>query len=297
MSDKTGAPPILRPIPRRPFELGVESPTPPDDEDSPPPSPDSDANQSFLELRRAFASASALPKDDSISRATSYKNLTSSTLAGIYSPFISGYPAGDPVYGSSEPPDTPWGTGAETPATAARGSVDEEIYKLVKDRSSLLKRRRTSSGHGLQQQQYQHQQQQQQQQPQQQHAAGQQGQQTTLSLGIRTSVLFVLGMGYGALLSRLSTEQNWTSFPVDGIIKPNYNSQYLACWGVFGVVLGSLLPWCDGRWERVFERAESDDEEDVQEGEAPGTDWALVVRGVGAFVGIIFAIVSPLQSL
>ncbi|KAK7736997.1 hypothetical protein SLS53_006753 [Cytospora paraplurivora] len=281
MSDKTG-PPILRPIPRRPFEIGLESPTPPEDEDSPPPSPGSDANQSFLELRRVFNAAQG---DDSISRATSYKNLTSSTLAGIYSPNISGYPAGDAVYGS-ELPDTPWGTGAETPATAARGSVDEEIYRLVKDRSSLLKRRRSSAhvtssspvGHGLPQPS---------------------GQQTILSLAIRTAVLFVLGLGYGALLSRLSVEQNWPPSPVEGIIGSNYSSKYLACWGVFGVVLGNLLPWFDGKWEQSFERAESDEEEDgdivqeaFQEGEAPGTDWALVVRGVGAFAGIVFAIVS-----
>ncbi|KUI54413.1 Insulin-induced gene 2 protein [Cytospora mali] len=270
MSDRT-APPILRPIPRRPFEIGVESPTPPDDDDSAPPSPSSDANQSFLELRRVFNSA----HDDSISRATSYKNLTSSTLAGIYSPNISGYPANDAVYGS-ELPDTPWGTGAETPATAARGSVDEEIYRLLKDRSSLLKRRRSSvlsnrSGQSLPQQPS--------------------GQQTTLSLGIRTAVLFVLGMGYGALLSRLSTEQKWAPFPVEGIINSNYNSEYLACWGFFGVVLGSLLPWFDGKWEKVFENEESDvDDEAVPEGEAPGTDWALVVRGVGTFAGIVFAI-------
>lgn len=276
MSDRTG-PPLIRPIPRRPFEIGIESPTPPDDDDndSAPPSPGSDANQSFLELRRALRISTQ--QDDSISRATSYKNLTSSTLAGIYSPNISGYPAGDAVYGS-ELADTPWGTGAETPATAARGTVDEEVYRLLKDRTSQLKRRRSSalsdrSGGGLQKQSS--------------------GDQTTLSLGIRTVVLFVLGMAYGALLSRLSTEQSWAPFPVEGIIKSNYSSEYLACWGFFGVILGSLLPWFDGKWEEVFEEVESDDnDEAVQDGEVPGTDWALVVRGVGAFAGIVFAIVS-----
>lgn len=275
MSDRTG-PPLLRPIPRRPFEIGIESPTTPDDGDSPPPSPGSDANQSFLELRRVLR-ATTSSQDDSISRATSYKNLTSSTLAGIYSPHISGYPAGDAVYGS-DLADTPWGMGSETPATTmpAKGSVDEDIYRLLQDRASQLKRRRSSTlsdrlTHGLLQQPS--------------------VEQTALSLGIRTAVLFVLGLGYGALLSRLSTEQAWAPFPVEGIIKSNYTSEYLACWGVFGVVLGSLLPWFDGKWEQVFEKVESDDEDDaVQEGEALGTDWALVVRGVGAFAGIVFAI-------
>lgn len=275
-----GGPHIFRPIPRRPFELGLMSPTPPED-DSAPPSPTANANHGFLFDPRAFNG----PSGDSISRAASYKNLTSSTLAGIYSPNISDYPASDAVYGS-EPPDTPWGTGAETPATAARGSVDESIYRLVKDRSSLLKRRRSSalsnrSGQALQQLQ---QQQQQQGQPA----------QTALSLGLRTAFLFVLGLGYGAILSRLSTEQQWASFPVEGIIRHRYNSAYLACWGVFGVALGSLLPWFDGKWEQAFEKVEEEAEEGFkEEEEEPGTDWALVVRGVGAFVGIVFAIVSP----
>jgi hypothetical protein len=276
-----GGPQLFRPIARRPFELGLMSPTPPDD-DSAPPSPTSNANAnanqgpSLLDPR-AFAG----PAGDSISRAASYKNLTSSTLAGIYSHNVSGYPAGDNVYGS-EPPDTPWGTGAETPATAARGSVDESIYRLVKDRSSLLKRRRSSalsarsarSGNSLQQQQGS-------------------PTQTALSLALRTAFLFVLGLGYGAILSRLSTEQQWASFPVEGIIRHRYDSAYLACWGVFGVALGSLLPWFDGKWEQAFEKVEDEAEEDFKEEEEdPGTDWALVVRGVGAFVGIVFAIVG-----
>ena len=276
-----GGPQLFRPIPRRPFELGLMSPTPPDD-DSAPPSPTSNANAnanqgpSLLDPR-AFAG----PAGDSISRAASYKNLTSSTLAGIYSHNVSGYPASDNVYGS-EPPDTPWGTGAETPATAARGSVDESIYRLVKDRSSLLKRRRSSalsarsarSGNSLQQQQGS-------------------PTQTALSLALRTAFLFVLGLGYGAILSRLSTEQQWASFPVEGIIRHRYDSAYLACWGVFGVALGSLLPWFDGKWEQAFEKVENEAEEDFKEEEEdPGTDWALVVRGVGAFVGIVFAIVG-----
>jgi hypothetical protein len=273
-----GGPQLFRPIPRRPFELGLMSPTPPE-EDSAPPSPTSNAGVSqgsSLLDPRPFAG----PAGDSISRAASYKNLTSSTLAGIYSHNVSGYPAGDNFYGP-EAPDTPWGTGAETPATPARGSIDESIYRLLKDRSSLPKRRRSSalsarSGSSLQQQAS--------------------PTQTAISLALRTTFLFVLGLGYGAVLSRLSTEQQWASFPVEGIMRHRYDSAYLACWGVFGVALGSLLPWFDGKWEQAFEKAQDEGEEDFnkEEEEDPGTDWALVVRGVGAFVGIVFAIVSLL---
>ncbi|POS68994.1 insulin-induced protein [Diaporthe helianthi] len=275
MSEDGGPQQLFRPIPRRPFELGLMTPSPPDDDSAPSSPTSNNANSSqpgssSLLDPPAFAG----PAEDSISRAASYNNLTSSTLAGIYSHNVSGYPASDNVYGS-EPPDTPWGTGAETPATAARGSVDESIYRLVKGRSSLLKRRRSSalsarSGNSLQQQQGS-------------------PTQTALSLALRTAFLFVLGLGYGAILSRLSTEQQWASFPVEGIIRHRYDSAYLACWGVFGVAVGSLLPWFDGKWEQAFEKAKDEDEEDFEE-EEPATDWALVVRGVGAFVGIVFAI-------
>lgn len=99
-------------------------------------------------------------------------------------------------------------------------------------------------------------------------------------------------MGYGALLSRISTEQKWAPFHVDGMIRPSYDGRYLAAWGLFGVALGSLLPWFDGKWEKIFGEG-ADEEEPVFDGnDDPGTDWALVIRGIGAFAGIVFAIVS-----
>lgn len=261
---------IRRPIPRRPFEIGVLSPTPPDT-DSPPQSPrlytdDEDrAGQTYLDPQ-----AFNRPVDSS-SRADSYRVLTSSTLSGIYSPNVSGYPASEAAE-------------EDVSGTPVPEILDESIYKLVRDRSSVLRRRRSSA------------------------LSGRSGQgmlsASPLSLTWRTGLLFLLGMGYGALLSRLSNEQKWASFPVDGILSPGYDGRYLAAWGLCGVVLGSLLPWFDGKWEQAFERTDDDDfEEAVKDEEGPGTDWALVVRGIGAFAGIVFAIVSlgpqnhsPLQS-
>jgi len=74
-------------------------------------------------------------------------------------------------------------------------------------------------------------------------------------------------------------------------------------WGVAGVALGSLLPWVD----TLFATNETDtvvkssmEEENTVEGENSGifgADWTPVVRSVGAFVGIAYAIVcSPLPS-
>lgn len=81
-------------------------------------------------------------------------------------------------------------------------------------------------------------------------------------------------------------------------------------WGGVGVLLGGLLPWIDVFWEEVSGRdnevfaSKSQDSmpADVIEDPKPrpasrsgsglGADWNPVVRSVGAFIGIAFAIVS-----
>ena len=81
-------------------------------------------------------------------------------------------------------------------------------------------------------------------------------------------------------------------------------------WGCVGVLLGGLLPWIDVLWEEVSGRdkevvaSKSPDPRatDVSEDHVPrsamrsgsglGTEWNPVVRSVGAFIGIAFAIVS-----
>lgn len=276
MSEDT-LPHIRRPVPRRHFEIGVLSHSPDPNEYSPPPSPsrqphaddDEHATQTYLDPG-VFN-----PPVNSSSRAASYRALTSSTLSGIYSHDVAGYPGGEEdAYASVTPSFAP-------PAFAggpAPEMLDEGIYKLVRERSSMLgSRRRSSALSGS--------------------SGWQQSSALPLSLGLRTGLLFLLGMGYGALLSRLSTEQKWASFPVEGIIKPGYDGRYLAAWGLCGIVLGRLLPWFDGKWEEMFEkknggRGNDYEEEAIKDEEVPGTDWALVVRGIGAFAGIVFAIVS-----
>lgn len=81
-------------------------------------------------------------------------------------------------------------------------------------------------------------------------------------------------------------------------------------WGGVGVLFGGLLPWIDVLWEDVSAKdkealtSEPQDSKtaDVREeqslrpasrsGSGLGADWNPVVRGVGAFIGIAFAIVS-----
>jgi hypothetical protein len=113
------------------------------------------------------------------------------------------------------------------------------------------------------------------------------------SLTLRGGLLFLLGVGYGALVSRFHRSPEGDESMYD-------HAYFLAFWGVAGVVLGALLPWFDRVWEETFGG------EDVDEAVAgtadivsadetnPRTDWALVMRAIGAFVGIVFAIVSVL---
>lgn len=272
---------IRRPIPRRPFEIGILSPTrldsPPPTSDSPPPGPGGlYANDAEREAQTYLDPQAFNPPVSSSSRAASFQALTSSTLSGIYSESdaTDGYPS------SLQDTATDYDTFPDTPTLAK--TTDAGIYKLMRERrSSTLGGAgpRRPSSHSAQSRQ----------------GLGQLA--SSQSLGLRTGVLFLLGMGYGAILLRLSShsEQKWGAIPVDGMLRPGYDSRYLAAWGFCGVVLGSLLPWFDGKWEEVFEEngrigceEAVDDEED-----APGTDWALVVRGIGAFAGIVFAIVGP----
>jgi hypothetical protein len=56
---------------------------------------------------------------------------------------------------------------------------------------------------------------------------------------------------------------------------------YLVFWGLAGVGLGNLLPWIDSQLLRK-----------TQSALLHAVGWIDVVRSIGAFVGIAFAIVS-----
>ncbi|KAH7002034.1 insulin-induced protein-domain-containing protein [Ilyonectria destructans] len=257
-------PTILRPIPRRPFGLNLTTPTPPDEDSSPAtPAPSDLANLRFLQ---------PTPEPLSLTRPQSFLNLTSSTLFGIYSPATPS--ARDRVFDDRDELDTPWGTGAQTPIK--RPSVDEATYELMRDRSHPVRRR--SSFRPTE--------------PPVQFAPPP----SLMSLALRGLLLFLLGVGYGVLVTTTrfhSGAGNLASFK-DGMIRPAYNWAHLAFWGVAGVALGALLPWFDRVWEESFGEGEDDVVVVEKDGDikdlGSSTDWALVIRAVGAFVGIVFAI-------
>lgn len=302
-------PPLIRPIPRRPFGLHVSSPTPPEEdsegeEDTSPWQPAIDASSlRFLDPRyQSHAPRTQTPSSEpdtgggsgSLSRAQSIMNLTASTLFGIYSPTTWGKGAG--YYGDRDEPTTPWGTGAETPAPEKlRPGADEPASELARERAALMQQRRRSL-HNTQAA-----------------AVVPTGPPSSTAavvsaLIMRAALLFGLGMGYGVLVQRLHGNHHGPgagdAFPVDELPDgsgPSYHPGYLVFWGVAGVVLGGLLPWFDGVWEEAFGAPAGGAFSETDGAAAVGgelaqpvteTDWALVIRGIGAFVGIVFAIVS-----
>jgi hypothetical protein len=111
-------------------------------------------------------------------------------------------------------------------------------------------------------------------------------------------------MLYGLLVRHLHDDRQLAPFQVEGIIKPSRDWRYLVFWGVSGVALGTLLPWIDTFWDDTLhsersvgscnERTSSPeiDEEEFDSSGIFGADWTPVIRSVGAFVGIAFAIVG-----
>ncbi|RFU72228.1 insig domain-containing [Trichoderma arundinaceum] len=289
-------PPLLRPIPRRPFVFDLKCPTPqsltpPQDDD------ESDSEEQQLEnemllarFRRDLMNAgifNSRPSHDSppdsptgLTQSQSTANLNSSTLAGIYDCSDQ-----EDVFNGGDDDDelhTPWGTGAETPVKRRRDSISRGTYELMRDRSNLPRRR--LSYHSAETTPLK--------QPM--TPAG-----AAVSLASRAAVLFVLGAGYGVLVTHLHHEQRLLQLPDASHILPRYNGSYLALWGfgLAGVALGALQPWFDGMWDGLVgsegDEVETDSKENLPETAkqaAPETDWALVMRAVGVFVGVAFAV-------
>lgn len=255
--------PILRPLPRRPFEL-----TPASTEPSEPASPAPETTDPIYLDAKANSNVSP-------SRTRSLLNLTSSTLFGIYSQ--------TPHDTSRNEASTPWGTGAQTPSQ--RPSIDES-RPLGGARGERPQLKRLSSqvhsGHTN----------------------------IFLALALRTILLFVSGVAYGVIITHLHDDQRLAPVKVAGIKRDSW--AYLIYWGIAGVGLGSLLPWVDVLWEETLGTAagvgmikpmngssmssgsnsEKDERPSSRTGSGMGADWNPVVRSIGAFVGIAFAIVS-----
>ena len=208
------------------------------------------------------------------SRKGSVLNLTSSTLFGIYTPFGSG------IETSRDQPSTPWGNVSRTP----RHSIDDNKPPII----GAYERPRPQRSHS--------------------YHSHPRFSEYILPLGFRTILLFSFGVAYGVIISHLHDHQQVAPVQLEGI--EHFSWVYLMAWGGVGVLLGGLLPWIDMLWEEVSGKNEEDlasesqnsKPADVGKDQSPrpalrsgnslGADWNPVVRSVGAFIGIAFAIVS-----
>jgi hypothetical protein len=135
----------------------------------------------------------------------------------------------------------------------------------------------------------------------------------TFEVAVRTAALFTIGLAYGALVTQLQDKSN-VVVPVKASGINTSSRWYLFFWGVTAVVLGNALPMVDqfssseivctreaeqrqaGEKEDSYEmrRAAGPGGKDRSEGRGSlGADWNPIVRSIGAFVGVAFAIVSP----
>lgn len=262
-------PPLLRPRPRRPFEIGPLSSTTTSSQPSPEPLPTSPTSP---------ADETSAPP----TRSRSILNLTSSTLAGVFG------------YGNGDEAATPWGTGAETPIDGLR----QELGSLLDGKSvdnALMMRSRERRGSMLNQST----------------RRSRSVKKPTRRKGIKTYwlpvlaktlALGVVGAAYGVFISHLHNRQQLAPVPVDRI--KHESPYYLAFWAVVGVTLGWMMPYVDGIWNGEDEEEDavkaeyrtSQSVKSAQAGDSGRGGWAPVwydlVRTVGAFCGIAFAIVS-----
>jgi hypothetical protein len=277
---------IHRPIPRRNFEPlsdSADSPTHDYTQSTPPSATESRRSSDFLaqlnaRLLRTYNSRyddSEESDRDLPPRNKSLLNLTSSTLSGIYDE------AGDSTAGDQSMAETPWGTGAETPKHIAMGSQAWETGKGSADGGISLNnqaRKGVAKGHIVARKRS--------------HPAKQprQGIWKYIVIVGKLAALYVFGVMYGVIVSHLHETRQLAAVHVEGVDHESH--AYLATWGLFGVALGSLLPYVDLVWDA--QRGENQTgEKETETSDSPISEQINdVVRSVAAFVGIAFAIVS-----
>jgi hypothetical protein len=115
---------------------------------------------------------------------------------------------------------------------------------------------------------------------------------------IRVIMLFCFGLAYGGIIAHLHDNRNVAPIKVTGLNRASW--RYLAFWGVAGVVMGSLLPWVDEIWGTEDSTTSESTSAETRPRGLNAVEWNDVVRSVGAFVGVAFAIrklpwSSPLQ--
>ncbi|KAJ4301004.1 hypothetical protein N0V90_003093 [Kalmusia sp. IMI 367209] len=283
----TQQPHIYRPIPRRNFSTQSDAP------DSPvhayvPSTPPSIAetqnrpsdflaqlNARLLRTYNAGLTENGAAEGAQPQRNKSLMNLTKSTLFGIYDDDDS-----TPVEQSV--PETPWGTGAETPgrkfSDANRWDSGHDSPHLGLTMAPRTRTRNVNvNGHAPQS-------------PTTTHAPRPQRRgiwKYTVSLG-KLAALFLFGVTYGVIVSHLHDSRELAAVRVEGVDRGNWT--YLASWGLAGLVLGSCLPYVELAWGAQTANGQETTAPEKESETSFSEQWNDIVRSVGAFVGIAFAI-------
>lgn len=254
---------LMKPKPRRPFELSSPPPSSPSS-----PSATTPVSSTYLQAPGSSMDGTTTP-----AKTRSFLNLTTSTLFGIYQQ--TGFST------EREETATPWGTGALTPAGSRDNSLDlSRADKALSNGTASFKtrpRRRSSA-------------------PRPVHRKPRKGfKGYYLPLIGRVVALFGVGVLYGLLITHLHDRQELAPAKVD-INRSSW--AYLTWWGLAGAALGEAMPWVDTFWA-----PENDEDNEVQDENRDrrmnkGLDgWIDVVRSIGAFVGVAYAIRKlPWQS-
>jgi hypothetical protein len=282
-----GQPPPLhihRPIPRRNFATqhhdSADSPSHAFSQATPPSATETRRSSDFLaqlnaRLLRTYNSRDedADEKEQGPPRNKSFLNMTSSTLYGIY----------DDVGSSAQSiTETPWGTGAETPAhpmampawESGMGSPDGGLGMKQQDRRGT----QTEKADGRRQSHLPR--------------RPRHGVWKYAVMSSKLAALFLFGVVYGLIVSHLHDTRQLAAVHVPGVGRESW--VYVTSWGVAGVALGSLLPYVDLVWGGHTE-AQPEQEAAEEDHDSPMSEQINdVVRSVAAFVGIAFAIVSSL---
>ena len=266
--------PILRPLPQRAFQLTPSSTEPPT-----PPTPDNEKDPSYLDCKPSAKAGLS-------SRNRSIQNLTTSTLFGIYAP-------AEPDVSREDPLGTPWGPGAMTPQTSRSFKSPTEADDKKPPVIGAFERPQLRKDPVR-------------------HPAHQSFVEIFFATLFRSILLFGAGMAYGMVVTHLHDDQGLAPVKVGGIRRDSW--RYLLFWGLAGVGLGTLLPVVD------ILLADSIDARQVKEMEGRngkpseaegmagveheiprsssesglGAEWNPVVRSIGAFIGIAFAIVCAI---
>ena len=218
-------------------------------------------------------------------------NLTDSTLFGIFSP--------TGVEPTRDEPPTPFGAGAQTPSlTSVRGSLASLTSQAFWEKARIKEERKKERRKSMKQQQMH---------LTRSHKGSQVG-----SAIFRSALLFAFGMAYGEVITQLHDSGRVAPVQVDRINRASWI--YLGFWGITGVAMGALLPYIDHAPQMWSSQDCAIDDDDVSsEKDAPLTtetspnpqstsyntiaaDWNDIVRSIGAFVGIAFAIVSTIRQ-